>query len=353
MNSATPDNGTRKLLTREAASVERNRTAASDPHGVNARYLSLDVLRGLAILLMVLDHVCWLFGDSRIAPDSLRIITRLSMPLFCVLTGYLALASTFKQSRAASSNRGKSRHKRKAKQAVQAGKVSGKSRTRSRKPGRSSSLGLDVVWDELKVPLSSRTRLSWFRLLQVCAASCLLNLVLRSMFDSSKFEILASLVLCYLALALLGRHFCWLAFAWLSFPVDASVQILDYPLSAVASCMAVGTLMRVFRPWAGVGAAVVVAGVLGGALAMGTPLVTPPTVYVLIALPIAALLVACGVRFPMSLAEQNTKHSAGSLRGPASFVWKPLGWIGQHPLKFYVAHYLLLLGFSAFLEAVA
>lgn len=52
----------------------------------------LDSLRGLAIVLMVIDHVAFLFFDSPIAVDSIRFPTRLSMPLFAVLMGYFLTA---------------------------------------------------------------------------------------------------------------------------------------------------------------------------------------------------------------------------------------------------------------------
>jgi uncharacterized membrane protein len=52
------------------------------------RIAALDVLRGLAILLMIVDHAAYYLWNVPIAPTSLRIVTRLSMPLFCGLMGY-------------------------------------------------------------------------------------------------------------------------------------------------------------------------------------------------------------------------------------------------------------------------
>ncbi len=61
-------------------SVQRNRT--------------LDSLRGLAILLMIVDHVAGVFFSVKIEPDTLRFLTRLSMPLFAILMGFFLSAAT-------------------------------------------------------------------------------------------------------------------------------------------------------------------------------------------------------------------------------------------------------------------
>ncbi len=58
------------------------------------RLRSLDALRGLAILLMIVDHVAFMFFDANIEPTNIRFLTRLSMPLFCVLMGYFLNASS-------------------------------------------------------------------------------------------------------------------------------------------------------------------------------------------------------------------------------------------------------------------
>ncbi len=42
---------------------------------------------------MVVDHAADMLWQVRIAPDTLRIATRLAMPLFCMLTGYLLYRS--------------------------------------------------------------------------------------------------------------------------------------------------------------------------------------------------------------------------------------------------------------------
>ena len=53
------------------------------------RLHSLDALRGLAIVLMIVDHVCGILLSINIEFAGVRFWTRLSMPLFAVLMGYL------------------------------------------------------------------------------------------------------------------------------------------------------------------------------------------------------------------------------------------------------------------------
>lgn len=56
------------------------------------RNAALDVLRGVAILLMVVDHVAYFNFNVPIELTSLRIVTRCSMPLFCSLMGYFLVS---------------------------------------------------------------------------------------------------------------------------------------------------------------------------------------------------------------------------------------------------------------------
>ena len=53
---------------------------------------AFDVLRGSAIVLMVIDHVAHAL-DYLIEPTNIRIVTRLSMPLFAILMGYFLVKS--------------------------------------------------------------------------------------------------------------------------------------------------------------------------------------------------------------------------------------------------------------------
>ena len=49
------------------------------------RNQALDTLRGLAVLLMILDHAAVVFG----LPEIIRLYTRVAMPLFMAISGYL------------------------------------------------------------------------------------------------------------------------------------------------------------------------------------------------------------------------------------------------------------------------
>lgn len=60
----------------------------SSPSEPSRRNLALDTLRGLAIVLMIVDHVADFWFDIRITDSSVRFVTRMAMPLFCVLMGY-------------------------------------------------------------------------------------------------------------------------------------------------------------------------------------------------------------------------------------------------------------------------
>ncbi len=71
---------------------KRNRFAR--PAVGSPRNAMLDALRGLAILLMIVDHVAYFILDIPIAPTTIRILTRISMPLFCGLMGYFLVSKT-------------------------------------------------------------------------------------------------------------------------------------------------------------------------------------------------------------------------------------------------------------------
>jgi hypothetical protein len=96
----------RKPRRRPPERPDRARIAAADEEGAAAsgtppadgggrpgdrlsrpRHAGLDSLRGLAIALMIVDHFAGIVLQISIH-DSLRLATRLSMPLFCVLMGY-------------------------------------------------------------------------------------------------------------------------------------------------------------------------------------------------------------------------------------------------------------------------
>ncbi len=202
----------------------------------------MDSLRGLAIVLMVVDHIWWLFVNPVIEPGSVRFFTRLSMPLFCVLLGYfLVPASTVANWPAADR----------------------------------------LTWKQLlKTGVGKRTW-RWRRLAEMTGTAIVLNLMFASQFEG--LEILVSLVAAVLAYGVLGRWFLALLLAGFLFPIDASRSILDYPLTAVVPCVAAGLSLRVLGWRGGL--------VATGAVLVSSLCVTPATVYVLYFLPLAMGLV--------------------------------------------------------------
>lgn len=215
----------------------RRHNPQHSPGKARERNAFLDSLRGLAILLMIVDHIAWLFSDVAIELGTVRFVTRLSMPLFCVLMGYFL------------------------------------------------------------VPRSSRSATFWRRTGQLALAAVAVNAVYAVLYE--QLEILACLVVCCLLFALIGKWFWVCIFAswfvsieqeFLVSPVEPSLPLFDFSLAAVATCVASGILLREHGVrWAAAGWIPVL---------LSIPTVTPPTVYVLYFLPLAVALVAWGASQP-------------------------------------------------------
>lgn len=79
---------------------QRSRRAEKKSTPGGPRNAAMDMLRGLAIVVMVVDHAVDLLWGQSIGESPIRIATRLAMPLFCVLMGYfLPTASTWRPRR--------------------------------------------------------------------------------------------------------------------------------------------------------------------------------------------------------------------------------------------------------------
>ena len=254
----------------------------STPKG-GARAVAYDFVRGMAIVLMVVDHFCWLFVDASIEPFSLRFFTRLAMPLFCVLSGYLAV---------------------------------------SRKP----TLG----WLGMR----------WWRLGQMFLAAVVLNLVYAPSYGNGMVEILASLCVVHLLVSWLGVWSGLLAFGFLFYPWDISIPYFDYPLTVVATCVSAGVLMRI-RWLYGFVFSIFTVGVLWSRwwYIGRNDLVTEPVIYVLWYLPAAILLIG----WAGNMTERANSYGDLPPRTWERFFW-PVIVIGRYPLTCYLAQYALLLG---------
>ncbi|MEM7478645.1 MAG: heparan-alpha-glucosaminide N-acetyltransferase domain-containing protein [Planctomycetota bacterium] len=268
-------------------------TAKDELSNGKTRVSALDTLRGLAILLMIVDHAAWLYWDQSISPSSIRFVTRLSMPLFCVLLGYLA----------------------------------GLKIQRSLTKDSQSTNYFQLI----------QATTNWARVLQILAAVVAINLLYFNLFH--QFEILASILIVVLAMALARSGFCIAMLAPLLFPleatwlvhkpVDTETLLFDFPVTVVACCTAGGFMLGRFglRPAM---LSTLAVGSLAGIdnLMHATPfLYAPPTVYVLYFLPLATVMV----------------WWAGKTK---EFDIPVMSWIGRYPITVYLLQYYLLLLFS-------
>lgn len=149
------------------------------------RNAALDTLRGVAILLMVIDHVAFFFFDQPIGLDTIRLPTRLSFGLFTILMGYF----------------------------------------------------LPPLLDR---PFNPR------RLAEISLAALLLNAWYYDRYQ--RIEILGSLVVCYAIFLLLRGHFVWMWGAFFACMaaeyLGYSKTIFDFPLTVVLTFVSQGIIVR-------------------------------------------------------------------------------------------------------------
>lgn len=202
------------------------------------RNRALDTARGLAIALMVVDHIAVIQFDIAIGTNNVRLATRLALPLFAILFGFFLA---------------------------------------SRALGSSSS--------PFPRTLSSFTRTKWSRFKrigQVCLASVAANVLFVPEFG--KLEVLASFLGCSLLFLVLQRYFFVLVGSVVLFPYDPTLTLLDYPLTLAASLVAIGVVLRMHGfQWA-------ILAAIGVAL-VGLALVpTPPLFVLLFAIPAVCIV---------------------------------------------------------------
>lgn len=241
----------------------------------------LDALRGLAILLMIVDHVAAIPLQIPISGSATRLVTRLSMPLFCLLMGYF--------------------------------------------------LKVDSRFDAFSLSNWRKNRM-----LQIAGAAILANLVFWPHYQC--LEILGSLLLAYGLFLAMGRFFPVLVLSLLLYQHDVLRPWFDYPPSIVISFVAHGMVLRRFGFLAALASGIFL--FTGGWWI--EPDSASRWAYwggnqklCLFVLP-ATLLVEWGRQMGEREQRQRPSTSGKLLRGMG------LEKIGQHPLLVYLAQYYIV-----------
>jgi len=147
---------------------------------MNERDAVIDSLRGLAIVVMMIDHVSMLVFGQGFELFGIRFFTRIAEPLFAIIFGYLLI-------------------------------------------GRS------------KQGLARRLK-------EILLVALLANIVYFSI--TQKLEILVSFAIATIAYYFLGSRLRYLIFFFILYPVDFTKHFLDYPMSIVISQVAFGMFLR-------------------------------------------------------------------------------------------------------------
>lgn len=269
---------------------QQNRRKPAETVKPRDRNSAMDGLRGLAIVMMVIDHALGLIGGWGINESSIRIAMRLSMPLFALLMGYFWRPEGSQVS--VPEERG------------------------------------DRRWTEM---------FAQSRLAQIALAAVLVNLVFYPAYRC--LDILASFFLVAMIARLSGRlmvaafpWFFWVAFAYPFDPTDGwpNGGWMDFPLTIVLGFAALGSLYSKYgRTWGLVAAGGMTA--FYPLAAMMTPGSVSPLLFLFV-LPAMGMLVLAE-RFP---------HA--KIPG--------LETLGRHPLKAYVIQYYIIFGIAHCLETV-
>ncbi len=217
---------------------------------------------------MVVDHVSGILANVPISPNTIRFGTRLSLPLFAVLIGYFM----------------------------------GKQQRRDHGSGPNEALRFDLGNQRL------------VRFGQILLAAVITNALTFQFLG--KLEILASFAVVYGFYFFLGRHIQWLILALPLYAYDPSLDYFDYPVLLVASLVAIGTVLANRS----LGVALLLSLVM---VAVATPLIPPPSIYVVWFLPAALAIVAAARQWPEL---QNRWLSA----------------LGRIPLTAYVCQYAVI-----------
>ncbi len=224
----------------------RTPATATTRRGRNA---ALDSVRGLAIVLMIVDHIAVISFDIPIGVDNVRILTRLALPLFAILFGFFLVQT---QSKASSA------------------KAAAKS--------AASKQGLGAHFR---------------RPAQLLVAAFVANILFVPEFG--RLEILVSFLACSLLYLALRRHFVVLLLAVLLFQQDPTALFLDYPLTLTASLVAIGMVLRLYEFQKAIFASAFV--ILAGLVIVPTP----PLFVLLFAMPATCIVALARVSPELSV----------------------------------------------------
>jgi hypothetical protein len=160
--------------------------------------------------------------------------------------------------------------------------------------------------------LAAGSRIHWTRFYQLLLAALAVNVAFFTAYH--KFEILASLTICYVLFIALRSKLC-LAFVAVYFiHFDFLAEWFDYPLTIVVSCVAQGMILRL-HGWR-------VALVTGLFVTAGMFFVAPPPTYVLMYVLPSTLLITLGAHKP-------------------ELQFQGLALLGRYPLTTYLVQYVL------------
>lgn len=208
------------------------------------RNAALDSVRGLAIVMMIVDHIAVISFDIPIGVDNIRFLTRIALPLFAILFGYFLVQTPT--------------------QTV--------SKPAKRKPEKGSAFR---------------------RQSEILFAAIAANILFVPEFG--RLEILVSFLACTLLYLLLRRYFIALLPAVVLFQYDPTLNFLDYPLTLTASLVAIGMVLRLYGFWTAILAATIA---LGAGLA-AVP--APPLFVLLFAIPATCIVAMASVSPDLSV----------------------------------------------------
>lgn len=160
------------------------------------RNAALDSVRGLAIVLMIVDHIAVISFDIAIATDNIRLVTRLALPLFAILFGYFLTCRP--------------------------------TQPLSGSPGPTKQ----GPWAAFRRPA------------HILVAAFAANLVFVP--EYGRLEILVSFLACSLLYLVLGRYFIVMLLPVALFQHDPTLDVLDYPITLTASLVAIGMVLRLY-----------------------------------------------------------------------------------------------------------